>query len=95
MMRHVERLQADDVAQTGDDKDCTGVWDTAEEARARARGGGGGYWNETDGTAGVRWIGEKQKEVTDSHLARGRVNRASNNGMVLTSGDESGVTRVI
>ena len=41
-MRHVERLQADDVAQTGDDKDCTGVWDTAEEARARARGGGGG-----------------------------------------------------
>lgn len=63
--------------------------------RAHARGGGGGYWNETDGTAGVRWIGEKQKEVTDSHLACGRVNRASNNGMVLTSGDESGVTRVI
>ena len=46
-MRHVERSPADDVAQTGDDKDCTGAWDTAEEV------GGGEYWNETGSTVSV------------------------------------------
>ena len=30
-MQHVERSRTDGLAQTGDDKDRTGTWDTAEE----------------------------------------------------------------
>ena len=70
-MRHVERSPADDVAQTGDDKDCTGAWDTAEEV------GGGGSTGTKPAVQLVSQTGEKQKVVTDSHLTRGRVNPAS------------------
>ena len=74
-MRHVERSQADDVAQTGDDKNCTGAWDTAEEAAEEAGGGEGGTGMKPTVQL-VSQIVEKQKVRPRKHHISSRIEYA-------------------